>query len=209
MAADVLVLDKSYQPHFWVSKERAILFETRNVVIDHLGEDIIIFHGGTNKQGNLSEVKTSSIIVVNGQPPYNKHRSSLLTNESLFRRDLQICAYCGIQFKPHQLTRDHYHPQSKGGEDHWGNVLTACKGCNGLKGNMLPGSKLPRDFNGRQILGPQGDGYMSPLYVPYVPCSAEHLILKNRSIKADQMEFLLSMIKSPKSRIHQQILKNS
>jgi uncharacterized protein YllA (UPF0747 family) len=42
---------------------------------------------------------------------------------------------------------------------------------------------------------------MEPLYVPYVPCKAEHMILKNRHIKADQMEFLLERVKNKKSRI--------
>jgi hypothetical protein len=76
------------------------------------------------------------------------------------------------------------------------NVVSACKECNALKGDVLPGEKLPY----RQ-LGPQGTGKMDPLYVPYVPCKAEHMILKSKNIKYDQMQFLLDRVKNKKSRI--------
>jgi len=35
------------------------------------------------------------------------------------------------------LTRDHVHPQSKGGKDAWTNVLTACNRCNNKKADFL------------------------------------------------------------------------
>ena len=53
------------------------------------------------------------------------------------------------------------------------NVVTACRQCNGHKRNRLP-----------QEAG------MELLYAPYIPNKAEYLILTNRRIFVDQMEFL-------------------
>ena len=53
------------------------------------------------------------------------------------------------------------------------NVVTACRHCNGHKRNRLP------EESGMELL-----------YAPYVPNKAEYLILTNRRILADQMEFL-------------------
>lgn len=197
----ILVLDKQYQPHDWVPIEEAIIAEAKNLVLDHLGEAIFMYRGGFNRLGEQSKIQTSSIIVIDGVAPHRKHRAPALTNSSLFQRDRCLCAYCGNKFKVQELTRDHMMPRSKGGPDVWMNVVTSCKRCNSLKDDVMPGQKLPKDSNGRQVLGPQGDGYMNPLYVPYVPCRAEHMILKNRNIKADQMEFLLQLVSNKKSRI--------
>jgi hypothetical protein len=64
---------------------------------------------------------------------------------------------------------------------------------------MLPGERISAKSSGYP--GPQGDGHMTPLYLPYIPCKAEHMIMKSRNIKADQMAFLLSQIKNPNSRV--------
>jgi hypothetical protein len=61
--------------------------------------------------------------------------------------------------------------------DAWTNVVTCCERCNQRKGDRTP------EEAGMQLL-----------YVPYAPSWAEHLILKNRNILADQMEFLLAFI---------------
>jgi hypothetical protein len=192
----ILTLDKHYEPHQWITIEEAMILEAKELVLEHLGEAIFIYRGGTNRMGVDSKLETNSIIVVDGVAPFRKHRDPSLTNSSLFQRDRCICAYCGNRFKSFELTRDHVMPQSKGGPDHWMNVVTACKRCNSLKDDVMPGHKLPN-----RLYGPQGDGYMNPLYVPYVPCRAEHMILKNRNIKLDQMEFLLQRVSNKKSRI--------
>ncbi len=43
------------------------------------------------------------------------------------------CAYCGV--KSEQLTLDHVHPKTKGGEDLATNIDPACQGCNHEKGS--------------------------------------------------------------------------
>jgi 5-methylcytosine-specific restriction endonuclease McrA len=107
-----------------------------------------------------------------------------LSNTKLFVRDRHICAYCGGQFHPDDLTREHIVPTSRGGHDTWMNCITACRGCNGRKGNRLP-----------------EEARMTLLYLPYVPSLHEDMILRGRRILADQMEFLLASVPR-NSRLH-------
>ena len=102
-------------------------------------------------------------------------------NRALFARDGYVCMYCGDRFAVTLLTRDHIAPRSRGGLDRWDNVITACKACNNKKDDMTP-----------------HEAGMPLLAVPYVPNRAEYLILKNRHILVDQMDFLSRHI--PKSR---------
>jgi 5-methylcytosine-specific restriction endonuclease McrA len=65
-----------------------------------------------------------------------------VTNTFLFARDEYRCQYChrhrselrGREF----LTRDHVVPISRGGDNTWQNVVTACSPCNNRKGSRLP-----------------------------------------------------------------------
>lgn len=65
-----------------------------------------------------------------------------VTNTFLFARDDYRCQYChrhrselrGREF----LTRDHVVPLSRGGDNGWHNVVTACSPCNNRKGSRLP-----------------------------------------------------------------------
>ena len=107
----------------------------------------------------------------NATPPLN--------NLELFRRDRNTCLYCGREFPDGALTRDHVIPISRGGHDLWSNVVAACKRCNSHKGCRTP------DEAGMPLLA-----------IPYVPNLAEYLVLRNRRILADQMEFLKSQFKS-------------
>jgi 5-methylcytosine-specific restriction endonuclease McrA len=68
---------------------------------------------------------------------------------------------------------DHIVPVSKGGQHSWTNVVCACKRCNNRKGNSL-----------------LKDTDMEMIYVPYTPNQEENLILRNRAILFDQMEYL-------------------
>ncbi len=64
-----------------------------------------------------------------------------VTNTFLFARDEYRCQYChrhrsdlrGREF----LTRDHLVPLSRGGDNSWHNVVTACSPCNNRKGSRL------------------------------------------------------------------------
>ncbi len=58
----------------------------------------------------------------------------------LWRRSIKehfgcTCVYCGITYELHELTLDHVHPRSLGGEDISSNVVPACTCCNQDKGS--------------------------------------------------------------------------
>ena len=107
-----------------------------------------------------------------------------LNNRELFQRDRFLCAYCGTLVHGAKLTRDPVVPFSRGGRDVWMNVVTACRPCNERKSDRTP-----------------DQAHMELRYLPYVPNRAEYLILTNRRILADQMEFLEQHV-SVQSRLH-------
>ncbi|MEI8134689.1 MAG: HNH endonuclease [bacterium] len=59
----------------------------------------------------------------------------ILSRKNILRRDGHQCQYCGARAG---LTVDHIHPKSRGGEDSWENLVTACLRCNNKKGNLTP-----------------------------------------------------------------------
>ena len=65
-----------------------------------------------------------------------------VTNTFLFARDDYSCQYCGrrrMELTGRQfLTRDHVQPLSRGGDNSWSNVVTACSTCNNRKANRSP-----------------------------------------------------------------------
>jgi len=65
-------------------------------------------------------------------------RNPAFTRFNVFLRDRFTCQYCGRPRPSHELTFDHVVPRSRGGTTVWTNVVTACGGCNLLKGNRLP-----------------------------------------------------------------------
>jgi len=173
----ILTLDSSGTPHRWSTWQDAVVYQTKGLVSWSTGEVEFVFHGGTSRMtGETTTVTVPSIMAIKNKY-YQKQRPPVLSNKNLFRRDLFICAYCGHTYTESKLTRDHIHPVSRGGPDTWTNCVTACWGCNNYKDNKL--------------LSEIG---MELLYVPYTPNRAENLILQNRHILFDQMEFLQSYI---------------
>jgi 5-methylcytosine-specific restriction endonuclease McrA len=58
-----------------------------------------------------------------------------LKRERIFERDGYRCVYCGEVFPSEELTLDHVQPRLRGGDRSEGNLVTACGGCNVLKGH--------------------------------------------------------------------------
>jgi 5-methylcytosine-specific restriction endonuclease McrA len=58
-----------------------------------------------------------------------------LKRNGIFERDEFRCVYCGEQFPADELTLDHVQPQVRGGDRSEGNLVTAGKACNTLKGH--------------------------------------------------------------------------
>ncbi len=61
-----------------------------------------------------------------------------LTRRNLMFRDAHQCQYCGKRPPLRDLNIDHVLPRSRGGDDTWENLVTACRVCNLRKGWRTP-----------------------------------------------------------------------
>lgn len=178
----VLKLDIAGNPQEWLSPEAAACDIVSDNVAWSLEPFVARLHGGRSRfTGEQTFLDIPSIIATRGKPDFDPagHVPPLKSNEQLFMRDRHMCAYCGDVFRKKDLSRDHIHAQSRGGKDTWMNLVTACLRCNHHKGNKsceAAGMKL--------------------LYVPYEPNLFEDFLLRrgNRTILADQMEFLMARV---------------
>ncbi len=172
----ILRVNVSGQPLAWMPWQEAVLLYAKNAVAWAIGEESLRVYGGVNRlTGMRSYVDVQPVVAAKGAV----HAKSLaravppLTNRELFRRDRHVCLYCLRELPDRRLTRDHVIPLSRGGQDVWTNVVTACQPCNQVKAARTP------DEAGMRLHA-----------VPYAPNYAEWLILRNRKIRSDQMTFL-------------------
>jgi hypothetical protein len=183
---DILQLDVSGRPQAWISSREAATLYASNAVAWTIGQAFQVLRGGIQRTtGRQSCIELHPIVAVHGAVPSRAWRQvPALSNPKLFARDRYVCAYCGERWPIDELTREHIIPVSRGGRDTWMNCITACRPCNGRKGNRLP-----------------EEARMSPLYLPYVPNLHEDMILRGRRILADQMDYLLASVPQ-NSRLH-------
>ena len=183
----ILTLDTNGVPHRWISWQHTVWYYAKQRIAWEMGSEAFTVTGGKCREtGAVSTITASSIIAIKGKAMAIKGFSQTppLNNRELFHRDRHMCAYCSGAFSHLRLTRDHITPYSRGGQDTWMNVVTACRHCNERKGSRMP-----------QEAG------MELVYAPYIPNRAEFLILANRRILTDQMEFLKQHV-SAQSRVH-------
>ena len=186
----ILQLNAAGEPVRWIDYEKSAYFYAKDRVLWSMGTHEVTLRGGINMAtGKQSTLVMDTILAVDCKHSPRKFRAGTppLSNKSLFIRDRNICGYCGGHFNKSELTRDHIVPKSRGGEDTWNNLVTACKTCNHKKADRTP-----------------SEAGMPLVYVPYVPNYNEHLILQNRRILFDQMEYLIKGV-SKDSRIHEMI----
>jgi hypothetical protein len=172
----ILTLDQHGRPYRWVNWQQACIYVARHQVAWDAGDTQFTFHGGRSRlTGERSSLTTSSIIAIRGRALSGLALRAIppLSNRELFNRDRHVCAYCATEMASQKLTRDHVIPVSQGGLDVWMNVVTACRHCNQRKSGRTPEQSA-----------------MHLVYTPYVPNKAEYLVLSNRHILADQMDFL-------------------
>ena len=179
----VLSLDSKGRILDWISWQDAPCLYVRGAVAWTIGDPCLIVHGGMSRlTGEQSTVALHPIVASRGHArPGLLEPAPALTNAALFARDRHLCMYCGQHFGKPLLTRDHVLPTSRGGRDIWENVVSACLPC-----NVRKGGRTPQQAN------------MPILAIPYRPSWVEHLILSNRNILSDQMDFLMSHL--PRSR---------
>jgi hypothetical protein len=176
----VLKIDISGVPQMWITAEDAARYYATDSVAYTLGDICVRLHGGTSRMTGLRSVlEIHPIVAVHGTSMADRllKTSPRLTrfNHKLFRRDRNLCAYCGQTWADADLEREHILPLCRGGTDHWTNVVASCRSCNQRKANKTP-----------------EEAGMPLLFLPYVPSRWEDLILQTRRghILGDQMEFL-------------------
>ncbi len=167
-------------PLEWIDYRVAATLYHSGQVAYCCGSPIYTIRGGFSaKTGTRSVIEVNSIIATQGDTrtlERNRDRyTPPLNNRTLFKRDGNVCMYCGLPFRVSDLTRDHITPLSRGGRDVWTNVVTACRRCNNHKGG-----RTPEEANVQLIA------------VPFTPTYAEYIYLKGRRVLADQMEYLLT-----------------
>ncbi len=177
---EILRTDISGMPLEWIDYRDAVRLYHTGQVAYACGNSLFRLYGGTNAlTGKQSVLEIPTILSTLGHShnPGNLRHDYVppLNNETLFRRDANLCLYCGQRFPSSQLSRDHVQPLSKGGRDTWTNVVTACRQCNNVKAWRTP-----------------EQARMQLLAVPFAPTYAEYIYLKGRRVLADQMEYLLA-----------------
>jgi len=128
MNASVLVLNKDYQPLSVCSVHRSVklLFLDKAEMLHDYPERTI--------RTVRKEFSYPSVIRLRRyiNLPY---KSIVLSRYNVMKRDANQCQYCGSKSS---LNIDHIIPRSRGGEDTWENLITACNDCNVRKGNRTP-----------------------------------------------------------------------
>jgi hypothetical protein len=180
LSQQVLRTDASGMPLEWIDYKEAVRLHCLGQVAYAFGSRLYELHGGTNaRTGRQTVIEVNSMMATQGA---SGNPGSLrgdyvppLNNETLFRRDANLCMYCGGRFTARELSRDHVRPFCQGGRDVWNNVVAACRRCNNAKASRTP------EQAGMQLLA-----------VPFTPTYAEYIYLKGRRVLADQMEYLLA-----------------
>ena len=182
ISQQVLRTDIAGMPLEWIDYREAVrLYHAEQVAYDCGTLLYSVFGGYRSDTGTRSRVDVNSIIATHGTShglARNRDRYvPPLNNRTLFKRDANLCLYCGMRFLTRDLTRDHIRPVSQGGRDTWNNVATACRRCNNYKGGRTPEQAA-----------------MELIAVPFTPNYAEYIYLKGRRVLADQMQYLLAHI---------------
>jgi len=177
MNTQVLKLNKAGIPTEWINFESAATVLAKGLVTWSMGNIAETLRGGYQADGQRSMVDIPTIMAVDGKVTEKSVPS--ITNPLLFARDGFMCLYCGQRFRRSELSRDHVQPRSRGGADTWENCVAACRRCNHAKDDRTP-----------------EEAGMALLAVPYVPNLNEWFALSNRSVLADQMDYLRSGFKN-------------
>lgn len=132
-----LALNASFEPLTMVPVRRALrlVIEGKAEIVESDDHDLV-------RSASLKFPRPAIIRLVRFVHVPRRFRRQV-TNTFLFARDGYRCQYCQrtqADLKLREcLTRDHLVPLSRGGNNEWTNVVTACSSCNTRKGNHLPG----------------------------------------------------------------------
>ena len=123
----MLVLNQSYEPLSICNVRKAVILIILNKA------QIVSNKANKYLHSSYKSISWPSVIRLNKfvSVPYKK---VVLTRKNILKRDQYKCAYCGRGDLP--LTVDHIIPRSRGGEEIWENLVSACVVCNNRKSNQ-------------------------------------------------------------------------
>ena len=125
----VLILNGNYEPLAISNVQKAI-------ILLYLGKaEMVCTAGDRTVRSAQSAMPFPSVIRLSSfaRVPFKK---VILSRKNILRRDGHRCQYCGSASI--SLTVDHIMPRSRGGEDSWENLVSACLRCNNRKGSHTP-----------------------------------------------------------------------
>lgn len=135
------VLDMNLQFIKFVPWQRAVTMYTRGSVNiiqpyfrDEDGFKTEVHVKTPNQKILLPFIVTLRDFIYDPYAGYLRSNSPIATKRAILTRDSFKCGYCGGKGD----TVDHIHPQSRGGENTWENLITACQRCNNKKANRTP-----------------------------------------------------------------------
>ena len=138
----VLKLNVGGQPDGWITYQDSAYYAAKDLIAWTMAPIAFTLHGGTcAATGEQSTLEMNTIIAVRGDMKHKAKHANVtppLSNKALFRRDKNICAYCGDHYNNAHLTRDHVKPKCQNGPDVWTNVVTSCGHCNKHKDGFTP-----------------------------------------------------------------------
>jgi 5-methylcytosine-specific restriction endonuclease McrA len=153
LAMPVLVLNRHFSPIQVTTAKRAfvLLYGGAAQAVDEDGEEYdfdswrtLPVRGGDDVVPIVGgELRVPRIVHLHA---YDRtpRVSVRLTRRNLMFRDAHTCQYCGKRPPLRELNIDHVLPRSRGGEDSWENLVTACRVC-----NLRKGWKTPEEANMR------------------------------------------------------------
>ncbi len=122
-----LVLNATYEPLSVVADKRA-------VVLVMAGRAETVVESGVVMRSERLRFAVPSIVRLQRYVRVPKMSGKVApSRRAVFVRDGGECQYCGSGAE----TIDHVVPRSKGGTHTWGNVVAACRRCNGAKRDRL------------------------------------------------------------------------
>ncbi len=133
----VLVLDATFRPIAAIGWQRAVtlvLGGSAEAVVDT--DRIVTSPSVAVVVPSVIRLKGRALVV-------GRRRGMLARKRTVHERDKWMCAYCGSRARTNlerdEMTIDHVVPRSRGGSSNdFGNLVTACRPCNGRKADRTP-----------------------------------------------------------------------
>jgi 5-methylcytosine-specific restriction endonuclease McrA len=126
----VLVINAAYEATNVISAKRALTLICKGAaVVEEISD-----HSIRTSRLTIPVPSIIRLLVYRKVPRQNR----AVSRKSILLRDRMTCQYCGAVHQPRGLTLDHVVPKSRGGQNTWGNLVSACYPCNNRKASRTP-----------------------------------------------------------------------